>query len=112
MKKVLGLCLGLLTAAAAFSADALPVFNATLTMGKQNRFVLIGADGKPSSWLQLGDQFEGYTLKAYDAKSEALDLERDGKVTQVKLASDATVVNGGSTLPPPTLADAQSVLDK
>lgn len=114
MKKVLGLWLGLVTAAAAFSADALPVFNATLTMGKQNRFVLIGADGKPSAWLQIGDQFEGYSLKAYDAKTETLDLARDGKVAHVILAGDAAVVAGAApTTPvPATLADAEAVLNK
>jgi uncharacterized protein len=112
MKKILGLTLGLLMAATAFSADALPVFNATLMMGKQNRFVLIGADGKPSSWLQLGDSFDGYTLKAFDAKAEALDLERDGKVTRLSLAADATVAAGAMPATPATLADAESVLNK
>jgi uncharacterized protein len=111
MKKLLSL-LAALFATAAFAADTLPVFNATLTVGKQNRFVLIGGDGKPSSWLQLGDQFEGYTLKAFDAKSDALDLERDGKVTRVTLAADAAVSAGQLAATPATLADAQGVLNK
>jgi uncharacterized protein len=112
MKKILGLTFGLLMAAAAFSAEALPVFNATLTMGKQSRFVLIGADGKPSSWLQLGDTFEGYTLKAFDAKTDTLDLERDGKTSHVMLATDAAVVAGAVPAAPATLADAENVLNK
>jgi hypothetical protein len=90
------------------SATAVPIFNATLTMGKDHRFVLVSEGGASSSWLKLGDVFENYTLKAYDVATSTLDLEREGKVTKVKLVSDASVANA----PMPTkatLADAEDV---
>ena len=112
MKKLLVLGFAALTAVTVALADTLPVFNATLTVGKQNRFVLIGADGKPSSWLQIGDSFEGYKLTAYDAKENLLDLERDGKTTRIGIAADAAVAAGKLAATPATIADAEAVLNK
>jgi hypothetical protein len=112
MNKLLALCVAALTATAAFAADALPVFNATLTVGKESRFVLLGADGKASPWLKVGESFAGYTVKDYDAKAGALDLEKDGKVSRVTLAADASTVNGGGIAAAQgTIADATATLD-
>jgi uncharacterized protein len=72
MKTLTSLLLAALTASAAFAADTLPVFNATLTVGKESRFVLVGPAGKASSWLQVGDTFEGYRVKNFDAKANTL----------------------------------------
>ncbi len=108
MKKLIQILLAVLTAAVAYAADPVPLFNATLTMGKENRFLLVSAAGKTSSWLKLGDSFEDYTIKAYDAASSTLDLERDGKTIHAKLVGDAAVANA----PVPekaTLADAEAV---
>ena len=52
--------LALLTSLALRAASDLPVFNATLTIGKQHRFVLVSAAGKTSGFISLGDTFEGY----------------------------------------------------
>lgn len=104
--------LALASAVALHAADALPLFNATLTVGKEHRFVLVDANGKASSFLRLGEKFGGYTLKAYDAKEGALELERDGKVSRVTLVADAAVANAPSTGLPATLADANVVLNK
>lgn len=114
MNKIKALCFALLTASAAFAASAVPAFNATLTVGKETRFVLIGADNKASSWLALGDVFDGYTLKAYDTKTSTLSLEKDGKETPVVIAADAKVVNGGPSTAntKATIADATALLDK
>lgn len=98
------------SAAVAFAADVVPAFNATLTVGKESRFVLLGGDGKASEWLKVGDAFQGYTVKAYDAKAAALDLEKDGAVTRVALAADAAVGHG-APMTPATIADATAVLD-
>lgn len=111
MKKLTSLFFAALISATAF-ADGLPVFNATLTMGKASRFVLIGADGRASSWLQVGDTFDGYTLKSYDAKASTLEVEKGGTVSVLKLASDAAVAAGALAPVPATLADAQNVLNK
>jgi hypothetical protein len=94
------------------AADTPPVFNATLTVGKEHRFILISAGGKTSSFLKLGDTFEGYALKAYDPKAGALDLEHDGKTVRVTLVADAAVTNAPLAPTPATLADAQAILNK
>ena len=72
---------------------ALPIFNATLTVGKEHRFLLISALGKQSGFIRLGDTFEGYTLKAFDAQATVLEMERGGKVTR-----EAGPVKGGTTV--------------
>ena len=94
------------------AADPAPVFNATLTVGKEHRFVLISAAGKTSSFLKLGDTFEGYAIKAYDPKTSTLDLEHDGKIVHVTLAGDAAVANAPLPATPATIADAAAVLGK
>ncbi len=104
--------LALASAIALRAADALPLFNATLTMGKEHRFVLIDGAGKTSSFLALGESFAGYKLKSYDVKEGALDLEKDGKVSRVKLMADAATVNAPAAKIPATIADAENVLAK
>lgn len=114
MKTLRLLALSLITAAALQAADSLPLFNAFMTMGKEQRFVLLSAGGKPSSWLKLGATFEGYTLKAYDEKSGELQLERDGKVTKVTIVGDAATKDSAGaalTATPATLTDADNVLN-
>ncbi|MEO5959712.1 MAG: DUF2059 domain-containing protein, partial [Opitutaceae bacterium] len=71
----------------------------------------VDANGKSSSFLTLGESFAGYTLKAYEAKSSTLDLERDGKISRVTLAAE-TIANAPATSAPATLSDAEAVLNK
>lgn len=107
------LLLAFLTAVALRAAGSLPVFNALMTMGKEHRFVLVSETGKASAWLKVGAAFEGVTIKGYDEASGGLDLEREGKVTRVRLVADAATKDSGSgaTLSTPaTLADAEQVL--
>ncbi|HVU32149.1 MAG TPA: DUF2059 domain-containing protein [Opitutaceae bacterium] len=115
MKKIHAFVLLVAFAATALAASAaVPVFNATLTVGKENRFVLLGSDGKASSWLQVGDTFEGYSVKGYDAKTGTLELEKDGKVTPVTIAADAAVAAAemkSMESTPGTIEDATAVLD-
>lgn len=104
--------LALLLAAGLNAASDLPVFNATLTIGKQHRFVLVSAAGKTSGFISLGDTFEGYTLKAYDPAASALELVRDGKSVKITLAADAAVANAPLAPVPATIADAAAVMNK
>jgi hypothetical protein len=108
--------LALATSLALRAADTLPIFNATLAMGHDTRFLLVNPAGKTSPWLKVGDNFEGYKLKAYDAKATALDLEHDGKVTRITLVSDASVANAAAgtaaASTPATLADATALMNK
>ena len=109
------LCLflfALATSLAVHAADALPQFNATLTVGKEHRFVLVDAQGKASSFLSLGESFAGYKLKSYDPKEGALELERDGKISRITLVADAAVAHGPAAPLPATIADANVVLNK
>jgi hypothetical protein len=104
----------LLSAVLLRAAEAVPLFNATLTVGKEHRFVLVDAEGKTSSFLTLGESFAGYKLKAYDVKTGVLELERDGKVTKVTLVADAAIGNGPAPAAalPATITDAEGVLNK
>lgn len=111
MKSRLALLVFALAAAIpARAADAAPLFNATLSIGKDHRFVLVNAKGESSGFLAIGQSFDGYKIKAYDAKAAALDLERDGKVTRVTLVADAKVQHKDAAPARGTLADAEAVL--
>lgn len=111
MKKIALFLASALLAVALRAADSVPLFNATLTVGSEHRFVLVTPAGKASGFLNLGEKFEGYTLKAYDAKTGVLDLERDGKVTQVSLVGAAGIANGAGavTATKATVADAENL---
>ena len=104
--------LALATSLVLRAADAPPTFNATLTVGKEHRFILISTAGQSSPFLKLGESFEGYSLKTYDAKAAALDLERDGKIVRVTLAADAAVENGTPASAHATIADAEALMNK
>jgi hypothetical protein len=108
MKKVL-LLLALALGGATYAAEALPLFNATLTIGKEHRFVLVDAAGKTSGFLALGESFAGYKLKHYDAKTGALEVEKDGVTTKLTLVSDAAIANAPAVPTRATLADAEEV---
>lgn len=96
------------------AADDRPIFNATLTVGKEHRFILV-AGSKTSPFLKIGEAFEGYTVKAYDAKTATLELEKDGKTVKVTLASDASVTDAPAGAANPvhaTIADANALMSK
>lgn len=105
------LCIAFLLVVSLRAADVPPVFNATLTVGKQHRFVLLDAAGKASPFLALGEAFGGYTLKGYDPKTGVLEVERDGKVTPLTIAADAAVKNAPATPVRATVEDATALLN-
>lgn len=103
--------LALASAIALRAAEALPVFNATLTMGKESQFVLVDVAGKTSGFLKLGQSFDGYRLKAYDAKTGVLEVEREGKVSRLTLVADAAIKHADAAPLRATVADAEAVLN-
>lgn len=109
MKMILASLLAVLTSAAVFASDGVPLFNATLAVGKEHRFVLVNESGKASPFLRIGESFEGFTLADYDAKTGLLGLERDGRITRVSLVTDATIAHSNA-MTPATIADAQALL--
>lgn len=112
MKKLLVLVIAALTAGSIQAADQVPLFNAQMTTGAESRFVLLSTEGQASGWLRLGDEFDGYKLKRFDAAAGALELERDGRVVKVALVAEAAVKAGptGAAATKATLADAENVL--
>jgi uncharacterized protein len=111
MKTFLSLLFVTLIASVSLAAESLPVFNATLTMGKDHRFVLINATGKASNFLKLGDSFDGYKLTNYDAKAGTLTVERDGKSSQLSIVADAATANAAMPGSRATVADAEALLN-
>jgi hypothetical protein len=109
--KLKTLILALLTATVALAAESIPLFNAILTTGGDHRFVLVNAAGASSKWLKLGESYDGYELKSYDAATGQLEVARDGKATQLTLVNGAAVTAGGTsaTSTPATLADAEEM---
>lgn len=103
---VLGLAAGL------GAAEPVPQFNATLSVGKDHRFVLVDGNGKASSFLALGESFAGYALKRYDPKSGVLEIEREGRIFPLTLVSDAAVKDAPPPPMPATIADAEAALSK
>lgn len=112
MKKTLALILALAAGSASFAADQLPLFNATLSVGKDHRFVLIDSAGKASSFLAIGESFAGYKLKSYDAKTGVLEIEKGGVVSKLTLVGDAAIANAPMPPAKATVADAEAVLNK
>lgn len=100
--------LAALTSIAAYAAEPLPLFNAMLFNGKENRFVLVATDGRSSSWLAIGDEFDGYTLKSYDPAEFTLQVAREGTAHQLPLAT--AKIKNAPAMTPATLADAEEVL--
>lgn len=87
-----------------------PLFNAVLTMGKEQRFVLVSpATGKVSGWLRVGESFEGSVVRAFDAASGALELEHDGTRMRVFLVPDAITVSARDES---ALADADATVER
>lgn len=104
--------LGLFLAGWLHAAEHVPLFNATLSVGREHRFVLVDAAGKASSFLELGQSFAGFRLKAYEARTGVLELERDGRVHRVTLVADAATKDAPPPPMPATIADAEAVLNK
>lgn len=99
-----------LLSSGALAADQVPLFNATLTVGKEHRFVLVSPAGRTSSFLRIGESFEGYKITAYDPKVDALDLEKDGKTIRLNLVGDAAIGEAKPADAKATVADAEELM--
>jgi len=110
MKRTLFGAVGFLWLCASLLAADAPVlhFNAVLTAGKEKRFGLSSEAGAKSSWLTIGQTFEGYTLKSFDDAAQTLQLEKDGQT--VKMPLDLGKILTADTKA--TLADAEAVIQK
>lgn len=108
--KILFLAL-LLSGLPLFAAESVPSLNALLSMGRDSRFVLGSADGQTSGWLKLGDEYAGFSLKAFDIATSELEVTRDGRSSKIRLQV-GTAAGGpaGTALTPASVADANELL--
>lgn len=111
LKSLLFAALVATSTAAAFAAESAPLtFNGVLTLSNAQHFGLVNDGATRTGWVKLGDEFDGYTLKSYDAASKTLTLEKGGKTYTVVLADSkfdgsAKTVAGTKA----TIADAEAV---
>ena len=77
-----------------------------MSIPSDSRFVLREpAEGRVSEWIKLGDAFAGYTLTAYDRKTELITLEKPSARLNLTLKT-ARIHSGpsGSQKNPPRFA--------
>jgi hypothetical protein len=97
------------------------VFSGYTQTGGEMKFALTDPAAQTTSeWLGVGGTFAGYTVKAFDPKTETLAVEKSGATTQLALKSSAVRpappamirvsprVAVGSNYPADKLADLQA----
>ena len=81
------LAIGLLT----ISARAEIEFSGVLIMPGRSLFALTGDTAGPPAWCALGQDFAGYSLASFDAKTDTLTLTKDGATLCLPLKDAAKV---------------------
>jgi biopolymer transport protein ExbD len=74
-----------LLGASVASAAAGVVFQGFLSSDAGIVFVLSTDDEKKTRWVKTGQQFEGYTVMAFDPKTNLLTVEKEGRTEQLPL---------------------------
>jgi len=100
-------------ASLALAADNLPVFRGIIAAGKDSKFGLTSAVGGGTSWVSVGDTFDGWTIADYHPTSQTLSLKNGTKEATLALAGSG----GGQDAADGTdvkasLAQANDVLKK
>lgn len=80
--------------ATAFAAEP-PEFIGVMANGHDVRLSLREKESGTFRWLQIGESFADYTLKAFDASTDTATLEKDGATFRVALNS-AKIKEGSS----------------
>jgi hypothetical protein len=76
------------------------IFQGYMVTSEKPLFILSVDKEKTSGWLALGQNFAGFSLFAFDAKSEVLTVEKGGQRHFLHLV-DGKVQNGGEATKPP-----------
>lgn len=98
------LLIAVLAAAPVLGAAEPPIaFSGVLTVDGEVRIALTDKETKATTWVEPGDQFNGYTVARYDAKSEAVFLKKDGEETRLGLVP-STTTDSAATASPPALS--------
>jgi len=79
-------------------AHAAIEFTGVLVMPDRSLFALVDDPAKPAAWRALGQEFAGYALASFDAKTDTLVLTKDGATMRLHLEEDAKVKNAGLSL--------------
>lgn len=94
----------------AVEPSELPELRGILSVGGKKEFNLSNQTGAQSSWVSLGQDYSGWKLESFDAKSEQLVLSKNGATVQVSLSNsqfkDVATKKGTQA----TLADAEDVM--
>jgi hypothetical protein len=98
-------------ASLALAADNLPIFRGIISAGKDSKFGLTSAVGGGTSWVSVGDTFEGWTIADYHATGQSLVLKNGTKEATVALAGSGGGQDAGADVKA-TLAQANDVLKK
>lgn len=84
-----------------FSAWGSPVFQGYMTNAGKSQFVLSSEDAKSTSgWLGLGQSFDGYAVVGFDAASEDLTVEKNGRREVLHLAQGRVTPGGAAKAAP------------
>jgi len=78
------------------------VFQGYMTTPARPLFVVSVDGGRTSGWLALGQEFAGVAIVAFDAKSELLTVEKDGKRQALPLVN-GQVRSGSETAGKPAV---------
>ena len=79
-----------LAVASSLTAGTELIFSAYLSSERTTRVVLTEtSSGKNSGWLAIGERFNGYSIIAFDRKTEVLRVSRGGRVEELALKRES-----------------------
>ena len=84
-------CLGIMMIAVLRGADPDIEFEGIITAEGKTRIALTDKTRKSTTWVEPGQQFNGYTVARYDEKEEAVYLKKSGRETRLGLIASKTV---------------------
>jgi hypothetical protein len=103
--KTRGCLVFLLLTVAGFAAEPNIEFSGVLGVGGDTRVALVNKASGSMQWVQVGKDFAGYRVTAYEPKTEDLLLAKDGQRYRLHL-KDAKVKSGTAGEPPPEIKRA------
>jgi hypothetical protein len=85
-------------------------FAGVMTAGGKTRLALTDATNKSTTWVEPGQEFNGYTISRYDAKEEAIFVTKAGQETRIGMVAakipDAPAASTGDAASPQPIATA------
>ena len=83
--------LGMMLALGLRAAESNIEFAGVLTAEGRTRIALTDKSKKSTTWVEPGQQFNGYTVARYEEKEEAVYLKKGGQETRLGLIASKTV---------------------